>query len=459
MRCRMQSWKTRRLVVMDMYPLCRACNMAFVPCYCDPCEPYTDYLAIPDSWVEISSQPSSSSLSSINDDPATTGARVPNDARQRRRRTLRPGAPSHLNIASRAPSTSSQDEYEESESDDDRLMSSSGEGVAMPSQQQRGGRRSLGGNSSASEDNGQEQISEDDDDENRTAVNHPLRANGEACFTPQPNAFSHPPSSGSMRHASQPVVGSYFPSSRPPARHTGRQSLEARTPGHLPQNILSPSYNPSAAAQHDEALRASLSTLLSCAAAARGLPKSAEQQKRPQTAAPAQTSGQRGHRPEPMSFRLIPESAAPVNQPTSSPQQFQEPTFHPTLRRTSTSTSSSSSPHQQQASKEKRKANVRTRSTSRERRLKKARRGSAPDDLAVTPTLLTWVVSAGVVLFFSAVSFSAGYSLGKEAGRFEAGGVGGFASDDPAGFRGCAKEAGRSSLGLKRSLARSAVQV
>ncbi|RMY56857.1 hypothetical protein D0865_03413 [Hortaea werneckii] len=412
-----------------------------------------------DSWVEISSQPSSSSLSSVNDDPATTGARVQHDARQRRRRTLRPGAPSHLNIASRAPSTSSQDEYEESESDDDRIMSSSGEGVAMPSQQQRIGRRSLGGNSSASEDNGQEQMS-GDDDENRTAVNHPLRANSEACFTPQPNAFSHPPSSGSMRHASQPVVGSYFPSSRPPARHTGRQSLEARTPGHLPQNILSPSYNPSAAAQHDEALRASLSTLLSCAAAARGLPKSAEQQKRPQTAAPAQTSGQRpgGHRAEPMSFRLIPESAAPVNHPIPSPQQFQEPTFHPTLRRTSTSTSSSSSPHQPQAPKEKRKANVRTRSTSRERRLKKARRGSTHDELAVTPTLLTWVVSAGVVLFFSAVSFSAGYSLGKEAGRFEAGGVGGFAADDP-GLRGCAKEAGRSSLGLKRSLARSAVQV
>ncbi|KAI7555210.1 hypothetical protein KC343_g12996, partial [Hortaea werneckii] len=236
-----------------------------------------------DSWVEISSQPSSSSLSSINDDPATTGTRVQNDARQRRRRTLRPGAPSHLNIASRAPSTSSQDEYEESESEDDRIMSSSGEGVAMASQQQRSGRRSLGGNSSASEDNGQERISEDDD-ENRTAVNYPLRANSEACFTPQPNAFSHPPSSGSMRHASQPVVGSYFPSSRPTARHTGRQSSEARTPGHLPQNILSPSYNPSAAAQHDEALRASLSTLLSCAAAARGLPKSAEPQKRPPTA-------------------------------------------------------------------------------------------------------------------------------------------------------------------------------
>ncbi|KAI7344953.1 hypothetical protein KC320_g8577 [Hortaea werneckii] len=411
-----------------------------------------------DSWVEISSQPSSSSLSSINDDPATTGARVQNDARQRRRRTLRPGAPSHLNIASRAPSTSSQDEYEESESEDDRIMSSSGEGVAMPSQQQRSGRRSLGGNSSASIDNGQEQISEDED-ENRTAVNHPLRANSEACFTPQPNAFSHPPSSGSMRHVSQPVVGSYFPPSRPTARHTGRQSTEARTPGHLPQNILSPSYNPSAAAQHDEALRASLSTLLSCAAAARGLPKSAEPQKRPPTADSTRTQGQRGHRPEPMSFRLIPESAAPVNQPTSSPQQFQEPTFHPTLRRTSTSTSSSSSPHHQpQGPKEKRKANVRTRSTSRERRLKKARRGSAHDELAVTPTLLTWVVSAGVVLFFSAVSFSAGYSLGKEAGRFEAGGVGGFASDDP-GLRGCAKEAGRSSLGLKRSLARSAVQV
>ena len=95
------------------------------------------------------------------------------------------------------------------------------------------------------------------------------------------------------------------------------------------------------------------------------------------------------------------------------------------------------------------------RSSSRERRaLKKARRTISNEDLHVSPTLLTWVVSAGVVVVLSALSFSAGYSMGKEAGRIEAGGL---MSDDQ--IRSCAREVGRSSLGLKRSLARSAVQV
>lgn len=34
---------------------------------------------------------------------------------------------------------------------------------------------------------------------------------------------------------------------------------------------------------------------------------------------------------------------------------------------------------------------------------------------------MTWVVSAGVVVLFSAISFSAGYMLGREVGRMEMG--------------------------------------
>lgn len=34
---------------------------------------------------------------------------------------------------------------------------------------------------------------------------------------------------------------------------------------------------------------------------------------------------------------------------------------------------------------------------------------------------MTWVVSAGVVVLFSAISFSAGYAIGKEVGRVETG--------------------------------------
>lgn len=39
----------------------------------------------------------------------------------------------------------------------------------------------------------------------------------------------------------------------------------------------------------------------------------------------------------------------------------------------------------------------------------------------ISPTLMTWLVSAGVVVMFSALSFSAGYAFGKEVGRAEAG--------------------------------------
>lgn len=400
-----------------------------------------DFYHLVDSWVEVSSQPSSSSLSSIGDDIVTTGGPARNDKRTRRRRRL--GAPTHLNISRTAEVTSSQEEYEESESESDRIMTSSGEGpmLVAPTVRIEADDMIAGQRSSTSESSGS-QVS-DDDDENKTAINYPI--NNEACFTPLPNAFSHPPS-GQMRGASQPVPGSYFPASRPMTsyRSTTRNSVpETRRQSHLPQNILSPSFN--AAAEHDEALRASLTSLLSVAAAARGLPK-------PDAKRPQQTvTPPRSNRVDPTSFRLVSESALQANPPTQ--LQVQEPTFKPTIRRTSTNSTSTNS----ERVENKRKAiTVPGRATSRERRaLKKARRSSSSEDLHVTPTLLTWVVSAGVVVFLSALSFGAGYSMGRQAGRIEA------SSFSPAddSLRSCAREAGRSSLGLKRSLARSAIQV
>ncbi len=43
----------------------------------------------------------------------------------------------------------------------------------------------------------------------------------------------------------------------------------------------------------------------------------------------------------------------------------------------------------------------------------------------ISPTLLTWVVSAGVVVLVSVVGFGAGYVIGREVGRQETLGVGG----------------------------------
>lgn len=65
-----------------------------------------------------------------------------------------------------------------------------------------------------------------------------------------------------------------------------------------------------------------------------------------------------------------------------------------------------------------------------------------------------------MVVVLSAISFSAGYSLGREAGFLEAGGSGGGLVDVGMGREaGCAREVAGRSMGLKRSLARGAVQV
>lgn len=409
---------------------------------------YTDYFTPPDSWVEISSQPSSSSLSSANDEIVTTGLRVQHEPRQRRRRVVRPGAPSALQTMARSSSiggTSSQDEYEESESESDRVMTSSGEGPYIANILPRNA------HASQAQHAVHHAPHESSDDENRTAINYPIHSGG---FTPQPNAFTHPPSVGHTRNASQPVPGSYFPSpsSRPPTRRS-LPSQDHSSINHLPQNILSPSYN--AAAHHEEALRSSLNTLLSCAAAARNLTKP-NAKVLPQQTQPSA----RGNRVDPMSFRLIPESALP--QQTQNPTTtIQEPTFKPTLRRTSTSTTSNSpSPATDRITKDLHLAKRKS-SPSKSRRSSPAKKSRhASDPAAISPTLLTWVVSAGVVVVLSAISFSAGYSLGREAGRLEAEGFGGGMVDLGSGREaGCAREVASRSMGLKRSLAREALLV
>ena len=68
--------------------------------------------------------------------------------------------------------------------------------------------------------------------------------------------------------------------------------------------------------------------------------------------------------------------------------------------------------------------------------------------MGISPTLMTWVVSAGVVVLFSAISFSAGYAIGREVGRVEAGGwgvggVGGGAGGEGMLGEGAGMEVGR----------------
>ena len=294
---------------------------------------------------------------------------------------------------------SSQEEYEESESESDRVMTSSNEAMdtsPLP----------------------QEQDNNSDDDENRTAVNYPIRRSTieQAVFTPPPNAFSHPPHSHTVRHASEPGPTSYFPQLSPRHDRTFRHSFSSQEP----RSRLSPSRASRSAAHHEAALRASLSTLLSCAAAARALPKPRTVQQA--SAAPAPP---RQNRIDPTSLRLIPESALPAG-----------PAFAPTLRpRSSSTTSSQAQPPRRAASKD------RPPRPKQQRRASSASSAASYDDPYVSPTLLTWVVSAGVVVALSAISFSAGYAVGKEAGRIE--GLTGVEGS-------CASEVGRGGIGLRR---------
>lgn len=337
-----------------------------------------------ESWIEVSSQPSSSSLSSATtDDVLPTGLRMQHGIHRRRRLNRTVSLPSGAQLRSTSATGSSQEEYEESESESDRIMTSSNEGLEQHSE----GISPAAQISSASEPGENE-----DEDENATALGV---TTAETAFMPQPNAFSHPPQSSRNAHSVETRT-SYFPttSRTPPQRPAANSYPTQRTRSHTPYNMISPSHQ----ADHDAALRASLSTLLSCAAAARGLPK-----REPPPAPPRRPAVGPASRIEPTSLRLIPESVV-LGHATEAPR--------PSARKRSSSGSRPASGNE----KGKRKAS--TSSTRREAR-KKPKSGS--EEFNVSPTLMTWVVSAGVVVLFSAISFSAGYVVGREVGRMEAG--------------------------------------
>lgn len=333
-----------------------------------------------ESWIEVSSRPSSSSLSSAaTDDIVTTGLRVQYDSNTRRRRRLsRHGNPLHREAVRAESTVSSQEEYEDSESESDRLISSN-EGLGPPFSETA--------SPAAPTSSTSELSSDDEDDENATALGVSTH---EPVFTPQPNAFSHPPQSSNARRIPPPEAQtSYFPSSRAtPARPAAHSYPNQRPRSHTPYSAISPSHQ----VDHDAALRASLSTLLSCAAAARGLPKRDQHSQ----------STRKPNRTDPATLRMVPESAIMGENAVGRRVRAR--------RSSATSSSAESLPD-----KGKRKA-----STSKDRRDASKKLRKSGEDM-VAPTLTTWVVSAGVVVLFSAISFSAGYAIGREVGRMEAG--------------------------------------
>lgn len=390
-------------------------NILHLPLYPFTMYSYRYYL---DSWVELASQPSSSSLSSAaaTEEIVTTGLRV---QQQRHRRGFRQAVPpQNLDIVySHRPSNvneSSQDEYEETESESDHVLSSSNEGLR---------RQSLPGVSYPDNSSASEIALSSDDDDNLTALG--LAPNPSA-FTPQPNAFTHPPAS---QPPNRPRTAFAGPSgSRRNSRSSAHSGRRKRQHQHSPYNMISPSHH----VDHEAALRASLSTLLSCAAAARGLPKRDSPPSNPRPV------GSRAA--EPSAFRLVPES------------EIDDRTAEDSNRETSQPSSKRSRSPLNSPRKARRKETSRDRSTVPPAKKARGVVYAEPGSI-ISPTVMTWVISAGVVVLFSAISFSAGYVLGREVGRTEAGQglYSGGVGDGLSGLRpdsNCGKEAVKG--GLKR---------
>lgn len=267
---------------------------------------------------------------------------------------------------------------------------------------------------------------DDDDDENATAIGVSTSTTASNRFVPRPNAFSHPPAAMRNQTSSLPPYGPPYRSSRPASSQRHSYPSQAQ---HSPYNVISPSHR----VDHDAALRASLSTLLSCAAAARGLPKSDARVAQQQPVS---------NRVQPSTIGFVPESVLLGTSPETSPQRAPGDAANAAVERSS-------------PDKGKRKAGPaavapRARSVSRDRRVSKKVRRSLPVTSMeeVSPTLLTWVVGAGVLVLVSAISFSAGYVSGREVGRAEASGLG----EASAAVGSCGRDLASkgSGLGLRR---------
>jgi hypothetical protein len=384
-----------------------------------------------ESWVEISSQPSSSSLSSIGEDIVTTGLRVGNSAPARRRRLqqphpLRQHPNSNQQVAQAG--TSSQEEYEESESEEDRVLLSSTEGLSLPLPPPHPLAQQV------------QADSDSDDDENATALGH---VSDQPAFRPQPNAFSHPP--GHLAHRSHSTNSSvpvhpHSSVSRPVLPHRSHTRIQRGAP-----SLGSPSYRE----DNDAALRASLTTLLSCAAAARGLPKSKEESERH---APSGIAPGVGPTNQPMELMLVPESelmredTAKTHPGTPGPRS-----------RSVTSSSANSAKEAAPIVAEKTKRSAATQGrpprATKKKKIAPAAAATSSDESLISPTLLTWMVSAGVVVLVSVVGFGAGYVIGREVGRQEVLSAGaGFNASSVTDSTSCGTEVIRSSSGGLRRL-------
>ncbi|KAI5306722.1 hypothetical protein KEM56_007458 [Ascosphaera pollenicola] len=471
-----------------------------------------------DSWVEVSSRPSTSSMSSSVVDEeegiVTMGLQVQQQRRQdllRRRARLgvqanvetstsQAGTAAGTTTTSSAGTGNSQNAYEQghqeneddneheaNSSDSDHAMSSSTEDLASPTSRDMfflsRGNSTTNSSASASvisseldeydndDDDDDDMDVDDSDDETALGPTNPSYTRVEG-FKPQPHVFSqftsptpspqnhHHHHHQQQQHRSRPNPPSRLSSqtirglgTRPsPSVSRPRLAASIVSPGttaqrpqqqqqqQQPHSPLTAIYPSSARNQddHDAALRASLSTLLSCA---RGLASNdvVPQQNTPsanETAAAVVSAAPTT--PVPGMLRLVPESVAMARQAEGNERTGRRTETNPAAmkdgqgqgqaRATPTATSS----RQQSPSSAKKRSAPQTaqavRASSRQvkRRqspssLKRRRTSSENASMMQTayhqflsPTILSYIVGGALI-----VAFSAGFALGRRSGRLE----------------------------------------
>jgi len=352
-----------------------------------------------DSWVEVSSQPSdsyTSSSSSTENIVITEGLRVQNQARRRAARKARREAATlagQKNVArqdkmDKSPThhQSSSEDLDEHEGDDisDTNLDSMGSSIAdLPSLSEGfddEDESSTGGESSEDEtesNKGKQTNFQNDDNNNRAVPGHSR------------------------------MTTAFASSSSRPAQPARLHSF-SRAP---PQP------------DHDAALRASLSTLLSCAAATRALPKPRSEHAGRSNLAPPRGA------PHIQTLTLMTDeqreammdfmASTPATRHVDKQEQDANSSAQKTIsspavlksRRTSVTEEILESQPEQRKSAQHRKHKSSTNSSK-----------GFSSVIPLTPSNVTYVtlaVSAAAVLLVSAISFSAGYHIGKEVGRGE----------------------------------------
>lgn len=143
-----------------------------------------------------------------------------------------------------------------------------------------------------------------------------------------------------------------------------------------------------------------------------------------------------------MALRFIPESEL-MGGPTNIAPNSSRPL---TSRTRSIASPTLSSQEAAVMDKSKRKATT-AKPVGEKARVAKKKKVQLVEEAMISPTLLAWVMSAGVIVVVSVVGFGAGYVIGREVGRGETLGLNTSAIIDGGE---CGREVVRSSSGTLR---------